>query len=531
MERINKMMKGAALIGMGAAIAVGANRVHVSFDGGHAHAAPTAPATMQPLLPPPSKEQVNDARSFSRTFAQVAEQLKPSVVSILVEKGGHPDGAPSVRRFRGQRGGNPFSGPNGHGSPFGGGGGNGNPFERFFGQPNGDDDEGGGGGMGKQVGAGSGVVIDARGFILTNNHVIEGADIIKVQFADGHQVKGKLAGADPKTDLAVVKVEEKNLTAAKFGDSDKLQPGEWVIAIGNPYGFDHTVTVGVISAKGRRGIGGGPYEDFLQTDAAINPGNSGGPLVNLDGEVVGINTAIRGIGTMIGFSIPSSMARGISHQLIDGGRVHRPYLGILMQDVTPELAGSLGTGSPQKGAIVDQIEGDAPAARAGLQPGDVIVKVDGQDVDGSKAVQKAVLGKTLGQKVTLDVWRGGKAMQISATTAERKEDEDKKIASGGDQGGGSGQGKLGLELQSLTPELSERLGVGDKQGAVVAGVRENSPAAEVGLREGDVILEVDRQRITSGEQAAKALASARPGGHLLRVKRGDGAMFVVIPAA
>ena len=530
MERTNQMMKAVALVGMGAALAIGATRVHVSFDGAHAKAAPTAPATMQPSLPPPSPAQVNDARSFSRTFAQVAEQLKPSVVSIVVEKGGHRDSAPMVRRFRGHGGGgSPFLGPGGSGGQEGPGAGN--PFERFFGMPPGGDDEEGGGGMGKQVGAGSGVVIDPRGYILTNNHVIEGADVIKVQFADGHQVKGKLAGADPKTDLAVVKVEEKNLTAAKFGDSDKLQPGEWVIAIGNPYGFDHTVTVGVISAKGRHGIGGGPYEDFLQTDAAINPGNSGGPLVNLDGQVIGINTAIRGIGTMIGFSIPSSMARGVAQQLIDGGRVHRPYLGILMQDVTPELAGSLGAGAPGKGAIVDQIEGDAPAAKAGLQPGDVIVKVDGLEVDGSKAVQKAVLAKTLGQKVTLDLWRGGKMLQIAATTAERKEDEDKRLAAGHDDQDGAGRhGKLGIELQSLTPELAERLGVSEKAGAVIAGVRPDSPAAELGLREGDVILEVDRQRIANAEQAAKALAGARQGGHLLRVKRGDGAMFVVVPA-
>ena len=192
--------------------------------------------------------------------------------------------------------------------------------------------------MPKQVGAGSGVVFDAKGLIITNNHVVEGADVIKVRFADRHEEKATVVGTDPKTDVAVIKVGGPTLTPAKFGDSDKLQVGEWVLAIGNPYGFDHTVTVGVISAKGRYGIGAGPYEDFLQTDAAINPGNSGGPLVNLDGEVIGINTAIRGIGTMIGFAIPSTMVKPVAQQLVKDGHVHRPFLGIHMQDITPELA-------------------------------------------------------------------------------------------------------------------------------------------------------------------------------------------------
>ena len=306
---------------------------------------------------------------MSRTFAQIAEQLKPSVVSIIVEKNAHK----APRRFR--RPGSNFPGfPGFPGIPFGPGGG--------------DDDDGV---APKQAGAGSGVVLDAKGYILTNNHVVEGMDTIKVKFADGREIKAKLAGADPKTDLAVVKVEDtKGLVAARLGDSERLAPGEWVIAIGNPYGFDHTVTVGVISAKGRHGLGAGPYEDYLQTDAAINPGNSGGPLVSLDGEVIGINTMIRGIGTMIGFAIPSNMAGPIAQQLIREGRVHRPYLGIVMQDVTPQLAGSLGPGAPGSGAIVNHVENESPAARAGIQTGDVIVKIEGQPVDGSKAVQKAV---------------------------------------------------------------------------------------------------------------------------------------------
>lgn len=531
MERRSGMLKGFALLSVGAVAALAATRIQVSFGPTHAGAASPPPVTMQPALPPPSQAQVADARAFSRTFAQVAEQLKPSVVSIVVEKGGRPSHTPPSlsRRFRRGGPGGGGEGGGGGGSPF-----QGTPFERFFGfgNPfgNGDEGEGPGQGQEKQVGAGSGVVIDAKGYILTNNHVVEDADVIKVKFADGHEVKGTIAGTDPKTDLAVVKVNEQNLIAARFGDSEKLQPGEWVIAIGNPYGFDHTVTVGVISAKGRRGLGAGPYEDFLQTDAAINPGNSGGPLVNLDGEVIGINTMIRGIGTMIGFAIPSSMARPISGQLINGGHVRRPYLGIVMQDVTPELAASLGAGAPSKGAIVGQVEADSPAVKAGVRPGDVIVKVDGEAVDGSKAVQKTVLAKSLGQKLTLDVWRSGKTMQIAATTAERKEENEKKLVSGGDEGA-SKRGKLGIELQTLTPELAERLGVAGQQGAVVAGVRPDSPAAEAGIREGDVIVEVDQKKVATADDAAKVLSAARAGGHLLRVQRGDGALFVVVPAA
>ena len=505
------LIKAVALLGAGVLAGVAATQMHVSFGTSQASASP--PATMQPSMPPPTPSQISDARAVSRTFQQVAEQLKPSVVAIVVEKGGRA--GPAAHRFGRGPGGQ--GGPN----PFGG-----TPFEHFFRFGDGED----GPDMGKQVGAGSGVVIDGRGYILTNNHVIDGADVIKVRFADGHEARGTVAGTDPKTDLAIVKVTEKNLVAAKFGDSDKLQPGEWVIAIGNPYGFDHTVTVGVISAKGRFGIGGGQYEDYLQTDAAINPGNSGGPLVNLDGEVIGINTAIKGIGTMIGFAIPTSMARQISAQLIDGGRVRRPYLGILMQDLSPELQRGLGGGAPDRGAIVSQLEEGSPAAKSGLQPGDVITRVDGHGVDGSKAVQRAVLSKALGQAVALEVWRGGKTLTLSAVTAENPSDKSEKRVAGNDaEGGPAERGKLGIQLQTLTPELAQRLNMPGARGAVVAGVRPDGPAAEAGLREDDIVVEVDRQKIGTADEAVKLLQAKREGGHLLRVKRGEGALYIVIP--
>jgi serine protease Do len=272
------------------------------------------------------------------------------------------------------------------------------------------------------------------------------------------------------------------------------------------------------------------YEDYLQTDAAINPGNSGGPLVSLDGEVIGINTAIKGIGTMIGFAIPSSMAKPIVEQLIATGHVRRPYLGILMQDVTPELQKGLGRGAPAKGALVGQVEASSPAARSGLQPGDVIESVDGLAVEGSKAVQKAVLGKHVDQKLQLKVWRAGRELELAATTVQYPGDtNDRKLAAKED---GGGRGKLGVELQSLTPELAERLGVSrELRGAVVAEVKPGSPAEEAGVQEGDVIVEVDQQRVASAEDASRVLRGSRQGGHLLRVRRGDGALFVVVPAA
>ncbi len=452
-----RLLGGAALVAVGGLTTFALGHVHVSF-GNQAQAAPAV--GMQPALPPPSPAQVADARAFSRTFAQVAEQLKPSVVAIKVEKGGGPATMHRMHRGHGMQQ-NPFEGT---------------PFERFFGFGSPDDE--GGMEMPKQVGAGSGFVIDARGYILTNNHVVDGADVIKVRFADGREVPAKVTGTDPRTDLAVIKVEAPNLVPAKLGDSEKLLVGEWVIAIGNPFGFDHTVTVGVISAKGRYGLGDGKqYEDYLQTDAAINPGNSGGPLVSLDGEVIGINTAIKGIGTMIGFAIPSAMARPIADQLIATGHVRRPYLGILMQDVTPELSAGLGAGAPQKGALVGQVEPTSPAAKAGVQPGDVITSVDGQSVDGSKAVQKAVLSKKVDDRVALKVWRSGKEIALSATAIEHPGDAGEKKADGaGDATGG--KGRLGLELQTLTPPLAERLGVGEgARGAVVTGVREGAPAA------------------------------------------------------
>jgi serine protease Do len=504
---------GLALVGLGAAAAVGASHVQVHF-GQAAQAAPVIQADVKPALPPPSSAQVSEARGLSRTFAQVASQLSPSVVRISVTKGG---GGNNKLRTRGN---NPFQG---------------SPFERFFGGDGDDDGPGFGGPAPKQKGLGSGVVIDKKGYILTNNHVVEDADEVKVSFADGKTVAGKVVGTDPRSDLAVVKVDGVGVTAAKLGDSEKLQVGEWVIAIGNPFGLDHTVTVGVLSAKNRSNLqGGSHFEDFLQTDASINPGNSGGPLVNLDGEVVGINTMIAGIGTGIGFAVPSSMAKPITEQLINGGKVRRPYIGIRMQDLTPEMAKGFGKGAPEKGALVAQVEPGSPADKAGAKPGDVIIAVTGQNVQGSKDVQRVILGKKIGDKVEVDVWRDGNKVRLSPTTQELPGDEKVASRNGGNGGGdhSASKAKLGIGLSSMSPMLAQQLGVDPRtKGAVITSLREGSPAQEAGLHEGDLVLEVDRRPVQTADDAVKALSAERSGGHLVRVRRGDSALFVIIPTA
>jgi serine protease Do len=508
MQRKN-VVGGLALVAVGAAATVAASHVHIHW-GPTAQAAPAVVAEVKPALPPPSDKQLSEARVISRTFAQVASQLSPSVVRISITKGG------SSRRTMNRRGGNPFEGT---------------PFERFFGD---DSPFGGDEGNGpKQKGLGSGVVIDKKGYILTNNHVVEDADDVKVSFVDGKTVSGKVVGTDPRSDLAVVKVDGVDVTPAKMGDSDRLQVGDWLIAIGNPFGLDHTVTVGVLSAKNRAVQGGNHFEDFLQTDASINPGNSGGPLVNLDGEVIGINTMIAGIGTGIGFAVPSSMFKPVAEQLINGGKVRRPYIGIRMQDVSPEISRTLGKGAPDRGALVGQVENGSPAEKAGVKAGDIITDVNGQKTTDTRSVQRNIVNGKIGQKVDLTVWRDGKSTHLAATTAELPGDDRRASREGG--GGGderASKAKLGIGLSALTPNLAQQLGVDPRaKGAVVTSVRDGSPAQEAGVQQGDIIVEVDRKPVASPDDAVRALGADRQGGHLVRLRRGDVALFIVVPAA
>jgi S1-C subfamily serine protease len=341
-----------------------------------ASGAPPAPqvATVSPPVPPVTPSELSTTRAVSRTFAAVATQVGPSVVRISVAKNAHRD-----RK-----------------SPF-----------RFF-------DDGGP----RMRGLGSGIVIDRKGHILTNHHVISGADEVRVTFSNGKSEKGKVVGSDPRSDLAVIEVTPNGAPPARLGDSDRMRVGEYVLAIGNPFGLDHTVTVGVLSAKNRAGFETGQYEDFLQTDASINPGNSGGPLCNVEGEVIGINAMIAGIGTRIGFAVPSSMAMPIVEQLLRDGKVVRPFLGVDLQDMSPDLAEKLGRGAPESGALVASVKAGSPAQRAGVKPGDVLLTIDTTAIESSRDAQRAVLKTKVGQKLKLELWRDGKRLSVNATTVE-----------------------------------------------------------------------------------------------------------------
>lgn len=376
-----------------------------------------------------------------------------------------------------------------------------------------------------QRGIGTGFVFRPDGYILTNEHVIHGANEIKVTFIDGKEYQGKVVGADPLTDIAVVKIDADNLPTIPLGDSDKARVGEFVIAIGNPYGLSHTVTVGVLSAKGRpisAGDSGREYENFLQTDAAINPGNSGGPLLNLKGEVIGINTAILPYAQGIGFAIPINMAKSILDQLITKGKVVRAWLGVYIQDLTPEMAEKFGL-PEAKGALVADISKGSPAEKAGIKRGDVILKVDGKETPTVSSLQQEIRSRRPGDRVRLEIWRDRQSIVLEATLGELKESgtaipEVQKI-------------DLGFEVEEITPDLVERYSLRTSRGVVITNVRAGSPADEAGLRPGDVILEVNRNEVTSLEDWEDALAQVSPGDTvLLLIDRGGRTYFVPLRA-
>ncbi|MCC6763699.1 MAG: DegQ family serine endoprotease [Deltaproteobacteria bacterium] len=443
-------------------------------------------------------------------FASLAERLSPVVVNI------------STRAQRTEQADTPrFRGPGQPGPqwPFGEGDPRDftEPFERFFGpgprqrqQP--------------QRSLGSGFVIDPEGYILTNNHVVENADEIVVRLDNEQEHKATLVGKDPKTDLALLKIDGvSGLTAVTLGDSDTLRVGEWVMAIGNPFGLDHSVTSGIVSAKGRF-IGAGNYDDYIQTDAAINPGNSGGPLLNLRGEVVGINSAIfsrTGGNIGIGFAIPVNLAKELVPQLREKGKVTRGWLGVLIQKVTPEIAESLGL-DQARGALVADVVASGPAAAAGVKVGDVIVEFDGHPVSESNELPMLVARTPLDKQVTLKVMRDKESMEFTVTIAELQDDEA-QLASAGDSE------KLGLSVQTLTPEIAENLGVTETKGVVVSSVESGSAADEAGIRRGDVILEVNRQAVEDVGDYKAALKKVEKGKNvLLLVRRGDNTIFLAL---
>jgi serine protease Do len=366
---------------------------------------------------------------------------------------------------------------------------------------------------------GSGVIVDAdKGYILTNNHVIENAQEITVTLRDGRHFKAKVVGADPGADLAVLEIKAKKLTAVPFGDSTSLEVGDFVVAIGNPFGLGQTVTSGIVSALGRSGLGIEGYEDFIQTDASINPGNSGGALVNLDGRLIGINTAIvgpSGGNVGIGFAIPSDMAKKVMNQLIRYGSVHRGQLGVYIQDVTPDLVEALGV-SNASGAAVTRVVKGSPADKAGLKAGDVITAINGEPMKTSSQLRNTIGLLRVGAKVTIDYLRNGKARQVKAVIAEPKQEKadagkfDKRLS--------------GAVVSTAEPGTSPQ---GESKGVEILSVEQGSPAWSAGLRKGDVIVSVNRQPVKTPEDLRKAL-KRKPSTILLNIHRGEAALFIAI---
>lgn len=451
----------------------------------------TAPRAAHATLPTAS---TTVSPAVQGSFAGLAEQLTPSVVNIKVikiEKTGL-----AMNQI-----------PNG---PYG------DFFQHFFGNMMPQE---------QQIrAAGSGIIISADGYILTNNHVVEGAKEVSVTLSDKRDLKAKIVGRDPKTDLAVLKISAGDqLPAARLGDSDRLRVGDWVLAIGNPFGLSHTVTSGIVSAKGRV-IGEGPYDDFIQTDASINPGNSGGPLFNMSGEVVGINTAIIPNGQGIGFAIPVNTAKEIVPQLEAKGVVTRGYIGVNIQSVTPEIARALKLDG-QRGALVADVVSGGPAEAAGVKRGDVIISFNGKSVKDAHDLPALVAASKIGQDATLVVLRNGKENSLTVKVAKLASSE----SSSGGEGQGQSQEKFGLELQDITPQIAGRLGLKSEQGVVITDVKPGSPADNASLRQGDVILEINRKHVSSVEDAKKDFAKASDKGSvLLLIERNKAKLFVAL---
>ncbi len=459
-------------------------------------------------------KSIDTLRQLGKAFAGIAEKASPAVVAIKIEKRVTVN-YPNFQSPFGDRSFDPFS------DDF---------FDYFF--------------HGRvrpqqprqqprrapkrefiQTGQGSGFIVSADGYILTNNHLVEDTNEVKVTLTDGRAFTAKLVGTDPDSDVAVVKIDAKNLPFLEMADSDKLDVGEWVLAIGNPFGLSHTVTAGIVSAKGRSGLGISAYEDFIQTDAAINPGNSGGPLVNLDGQAVGINTAIIGanINIGIGLAIPINLAKSSYEQILSKGSVTRGFLGVSIQNLTAELAEQFDVNNT-KGVLVPDVTSDSAAEKAGIQPGDIIVEFDGQAVDKAAELQNKVAMKKPGTKVDIVILRDGKRKTLTAKLEERPPRE--VLESGR---GGSAIAKLGISVQNLTDAMAQRYGYEGLKGVVVTDVEPDSPAAMAGIQPGSLIQEVNRQPVENTKQFKEEVKKAAEEGKImLRIRFENHSVFVVL---
>ncbi len=473
-----------------------------------ASAAPSTSRTAADVTP--KTEPPREAEILSNAFANAAKAIRPSVVQLDVE----------MKRAQGEMAQGPQ--PRGPAPPPG----MEDFFERFF-------DFGSGDGMlpppGLERGTGSGVVFDAAGHVVTNSHVVHGASRVTIAFSDGQKYAGKVVGADPYTDVAVVRFEKKPeaLTVARLGNSDELRVGQWVIAVGSPLGLTQTVTAGIVSGLGRTGgriqLSGERVRRYIQTDALINPGNSGGPLVNLRGEVVGINSVINvGPGGSYGFAIPVNQVSEVVQTIVKEGRVRYPYMGVMisnLEEIPPEQRGEIGRNLPDKGVVVTEVTPGGPAAQAGLKPGDVISKIGGTAATSASDVIDFVSGQPIGSKVTVEYRRDGKTSTIEMKLAELPAPDSR----GGPEGA-----TIGISLQTLTEPLARSLGVDPNlRGAVIADVRPDSPAARAGLQPGDIIRDVNGKPVASAEEAVAAIKSG-PKKHLLRVTNAAGTRFVTV---
>lgn len=384
-----------------------------------------------------------------------------------------------------------------------------------------------------RVGEGTGFIISPDGYILTNNHVAGGADRLTVKLADGREFQANVVGTDPQTEVALIKIDATDLPVAKLGDSDKLRVGEFVLAIGSPFGLSHTVTSGIVSARGRgdvRIVDGDFYSDFIQTDAAINPGNSGGPLLNIHGEVVGMNTAIvsRGGGNDgIGFAIPINMVKYIADQLKTNGAVTRGFLGIAIQPLTPELAKYFGS-KESNGILVSEVVPDSPAAKAGLQQDDVIVELNGQTVGDTGAFRTQIAMTPKGKDVELTISRNGERVKKTVSVGEKSSEEMASMSPSRGAAKEQSQGKLGIGIQPLDSELAKQFGYEGKSGMIVTEVVPGSPAMRNGIRSGDLITEVNRKPVTNFGEFQAALKESKNGTTLLRVQNEQGTRYAAI---
>ncbi|MCU0875272.1 MAG: DegQ family serine endoprotease [Pirellulaceae bacterium] len=454
------------------------------------------------------------ADDLTTAFRTVAKAMRPSVVSVSTVKHVRPRALDRGReRARPQV---PEQFRDFFGDEL--------PFDRFFEMPNmpeGFDQEG----------LGSGVIVSSDGYILTNNHVVRGADEVNVTLSDRRTIPAKVVGMDPKTDVAVLKVEAQDLVPAPLGNSDAAEVGEWVLAVGSPFGLDQTVTAGIISAKSRQ-MDITDYEDFIQTDAAINPGNSGGPLVNLKGQVIGINTAIAsrtGGNNGVGFAIPSNLASSIMDAIVKHGRVQRGRLGALIQDLNEDLAKSFNFDST-KGVLIGDVVDDSPAKKAGLKAGDIVLEFNGKPMESANQLRMSVASTPPGTSSELTIVRNGKRQTIKITTDELSDDVAKTGPSGAAE---ESSADFGLTVQTLTPELADQLGYDqNQQGVVITAVDPNSMAARTGLRPRDLVVDVDGTAVRNLRDFREAMAKADTAkGVRLQVMRDGSRRFVFLKSS